>query len=488
MDSVPLNVHMQNLSYLSLNEIAERRLVTRSFKQAFDEMLKHISLSDEERWSNSHREKMALSYIRETFFSKPFVEVASLDNSRFFAYLAMFGPNLWVLRIHDHELSCDELFLLPPRLEFIACGKLPFRTRESAQQVQPLCAHLPNLQGFISDEPLSWVLKNPIRQIWNYEVHEEILQLFARGGKYLHMCKEERVLPSFCISQPLAGSLVGLSLDFFRTGKHCSFSLPNLLCLEAAGHLKRPGIAKIESFLPTSNSTELNFQGEITPEDFCRLMNNIHSLDKLIILMLDFSFIEDASSNIPLISLPQNLNTLLVKTNGLFRFFDGSSLSLKQLFVHDTSELRFNFPNLELLSCETQLSPQLLESLSKCGKLRKVQFKLRTTENSVSLQPLVDLLCSMNHLQDLSLSCSSKTPTIQLELREDHSLTDLRFKLPKTKLIFHLFGSFRLLQLRRPDIASAHLLHFTQIRLKGPRKELKVLGFGLGSVTIMFHQ
>ena len=516
MDSVPVNVHLQILFHLSLNEIAECRLVTRSFKQVFEESLKHvtcISAGDEKEWSKSHSEGKDLSYIRQTFFSKPFikahiqVESSKRVYSRFFKFLAKFCPNLRVLRMHGDELSCRQLLLLPPRLEFISCDNLSFRPRKTAKHVQSLCAHLPNLQGFIyyyphfrliSDETATQVskellrLNRPICQICRPRgMDEELVQLLARGGiKYLHMCKKKRFLPSLSISQPLAESLVGLSLDFFPTGKHCSFSLPNLLFLEVAGHEQRTAIARIESFLSTPNLTHFIFRAETSREDFCRLMDNIHSLHKLRLLALDFTFIQDTNSDIPLISLPHNLHSLTVETDRPFRFSDDSSLSLKRFWCSDISELHFDFPNLELLSCETKLSPQLLESLSKCGKLRTVKFKLRTTDDSVSLQPLVDLLCSMDHLQMLSLSCSSKTPTIHLELHEDHSLTDLRFKLLETELVLHLFGLFRFLQFRQPD--SPNFLdpfsppHLTRIRLKGPRKELKVLGFC--PVAIRFNE
>ena len=607
MNSMPLDVHMKILPYLSLNEIAKCRLVTRSYKQVVEETLKyvtHVSVTkkrEENAVQNNRKEVLDLFYIRITFFSKPFVEAHLKDlswtDSLFLVFLAKFCPNLRVLRIKGHSLFSDQLLLLQPSLQFFTCDDLSFENRDSLEYAQSLCAHLPNLQGFITYLSLFPIYANKKAQfskelfklngtlcrICDHEVDGEFLQLLTRGGtKFLHMCLRYRVLPPFCISQPLAESLVELSLDFLPTGRFCSFSLPNLVLLEVKRPLELPAIAQIGRFPSMPNLRNFIFKAMIASEDFCKLMNIIYSFDNLQYLMLNFP---GMNANISIISLPQNLNTLIVETVQHFRFSDHFSTSLKKLFVPNIGNLWFNFPNLEVLNCElgtmnSQLNPQLLESLSKCGKLRivefrlraiylpvclqplidlllgmnhledlalfgpnlranenlrykmslgghsstslkrlyipnmielrfnfpnlevlncehqtlspklnsqlmqslskcgklrKVEFQLRRIKKSVGFQPLVDLLSSMDHLQHLSLFCSSKTPTTHLKLHEGQSLANLHLELAKTEVVLHLFGSLRSLKLDRPNWLS----------LKGPGTEFNVKG---KPITIMFNQ
>lgn len=513
MDSIPLDVQLQVLSYLSLNELVECRLVSHSFKQMLDESLRCIThvqvtneredesdVEDEEDANKKEddkykvyrtvKEAMKESYIGRTFYSKPLVKAHVLFDdqnslcSEFFSFLREFCPNLRVLRMDDCSLFGDQLFALPPKLEFFTCRDFsPPRTRESAQQVHSPFVHLANLKGFLTDFSDASYNQRQIRfkkdflklngavcQILTQEVDPEVLQLLNRGGtKCLHLDLDQSVFSSFAISQPLAGSLVELSLDFLPTGKLCPFSLPNLLYLAVNCSDRRQAMRPSEGFISTPNLRSFTYRGWITSEVLCQMMNYIHSLDKLRVLRLnDFYF--GLQSEVLRVTLPHNLEKLAIKMNRPFQLIDHSSPSLRCLVVTDMSELLFDMPNLEVLICchaklSSHLHVQLQQSLSKCHKLRKVELWFG---DSLFLQPLIDLLLGMKHLQHLALSSSdsTKTPTIHLKLRDDQSPKSLRLELLQTEIVLHLTGSFLSFQFD-PSVL---------LRLKGLHKELHVEG------------
>ena len=120
-------MRLEIFSYLSLNEMADCRLVSHSFKIWAEESMKHIThlnLQSKTGWVRDW-DKVAFyigwesgkyyedSFFQHTFFSKPFVEAKgqrALTFSvglKFCAFLGMFCQNLQVLRMDYFDFSCD---------------------------------------------------------------------------------------------------------------------------------------------------------------------------------------------------------------------------------------------------------------------------------------------------------------------------------------------------------------------------------------------
>ena len=136
MDRLPPEIQQEIISYLWLDEMAHCRLVSHSFKVRVEESMKHITHLDLEisqselefPWFRSgYKEEMNESYVKHTFFSEPSVKAqapSTLNSpvgSRFFAFLAKFCPNLQVLQMDLFKLSCDDLLLLGPNLQYFTC-------------------------------------------------------------------------------------------------------------------------------------------------------------------------------------------------------------------------------------------------------------------------------------------------------------------------------------------------------------------------------
>ena len=96
---------------------------------------------------------MKESYIRHTFFSKPFVtaQIQSRQNrtgSKFYFSSGKFCPDLQVLQMEHSNFSHENLVLLGCKLQFFTCRD--FSPGRSARIAPFLLTQFPNLKGFIS--------------------------------------------------------------------------------------------------------------------------------------------------------------------------------------------------------------------------------------------------------------------------------------------------------------------------------------------------
>ena len=176
------------------------------------------------------------------------------------------------------------------------------------------------------------------------------------------------------------------------------------------------------------------------------------------------------------ISLPATLEKITFKTNTPLELVDHSSTALKYLVVEKMTSLSFLCPNLKVLICdEIELDstslPQLVHSLSQSVKLAKVALVSMKINDSVSLQPLIDLLSAMTGLTHLKLtSVSNNSPdSIDFDQEKFPSLDNLYLNLLQNNIVIHLTDSFTLLELNGFKGSSP-------LKLKGPQKNYSLYG------------
>lgn len=117
---------------------------------------------------------------------------------------------------------------------------------------------------------------------------------------------------------------------------------------------------------------------------------------------------------------------------------------------------------------------QLLHSVSQCVKLAKLALVFNNIHESVSLQPLIDLLSTMTGLSHLKFTVDddSLAKTTYFEQKTFPSLISLHLDLPLTKIVFPLTYSFTCFELSRSNNGDS-------LQLDGPNKNYYVSGRGV---------
>ena len=477
MDHLPLEVHLKISSYLTLNKLAECRLVSHSFKlwaetnmqhithlKLCDSWLNNVVKYDLRSWDEAVEQQMKESYVQHTFFSKPFVTALVKSRkclrqagSRFYAFLGKFCPNLLVLQMDNFYFTCKNLLLIGSKLQFFTCDGF---SDERSIHIPPFSLEqFPNLKGFTYSRVIhTECINSLIRRLLQLnravcvikskeELDEETVKLLARGGtKCLHFRWKSSNSP-FSLSQSLAQSLVELSINFVPFVSFCPFTLPNLLYLNIDGWNGWPA-NNSTALVSAPNLRCLTWEGRVTVHTMRYLMNLIHSFNQLRVLHVPRMYYADDEPNEKVrISLPTSLEKLTFKTNKPLELVGHSSTSLKYLVSKGIASFSLVCPNLKVLisrSVKLDSLPQLMYSLSQCEKLAKVVLVFSRTQESVSLQPLIDLLSTITGLTHLKLSAEYHSPTdsIRFEQQKFPSLGFLSLKLPKAKIIFHLDNSF----------------------------------------------
>ena len=458
MNHLPMEVHLKISSYLSLNQLADCRLVSHSFKvwaEVNMQLITHLQLRSNlskkdvkyelrDDWDETVEEEMKESYFQHTFLSKPFVTAVVATRyptyragSRFYAFLGKSCPNLQVLRMNDFTFSCEDLTLLTPELQFFICKD--FTPGRSASIVAHTLDQLPNLKGFISsdDDRVSdpecinslnrqiLQLNRPGCVIGSEEaLDEETVELLARGGtKCLRFRRKKSDSPSFSLSQSLAESLVELSVNFAPTSTFCSFALPNLLYLTICCDEQEWPAIDPNAFVSTPNLKCLTWAGVIAVQNLEYLINFIHSFNQLRVLHVTLIGYDDAdgddedededqddlSQEKVKISLPTTLEKCIFKTSKHLELVNYYSTSLKYLLAQGMASFSFVCPNLKvLISWGIELDPaslsRLVNSLSHCVQLTRVSLVFDKIHESVALQPLIDMFYRMTGLTHLNLS------------------------------------------------------------------------------------
>ena len=509
-------MRLEIFSYLSLNEMADCRLVSHSFKIYAEESMKHITHLDLQHERNhpwdrdedffeldsTSRRVYFESYTKHAFFSKQFVEAKvrrALPSSvgwKFCAFLGKFCQNLQVLRMDHFRFSCDELVLLGSKLQFFTCSW--FIPGSSERTPASLLLQFPNLKGFI-DHPNSrgheysnslqrafLQFNSPVCRIDSEAVaNQETVKLLARGGtKCLHLLNWTDP-PPFSLSQSMAESLIELTVNFEPTVKFCPFALPNLLYLnltcEQAIFSRRPN-----AFISAPRVRCLAYHGPYNRTvDSTQLMSLFNHFEELRVLCIDMKYTKISEK----IALPTRLEKLALNILG-YKLLEYSSTSLKHLEIGYGGSFSLVCPSLKVLICQgfelrPESMPQLLHSLSKCAKLAKLGMYLWSSRsrNAVSLQPLIDLLSSMTQLSHLRLvelleyeyqvelerepGEAHEDDIIHFEEKKFPPLRRLYLSLPTTVIILHLTNS--VIQ-PRPEMLSDCYNYF----LKGPDKTYSV--------------
>ena len=494
MDQLPLDVHLEISSYLSLNEIANCRLVSHSFKMWAEARMQHITHLKlrinfvrlptngvKYEWDGTIEKEMEESYVRHTFFFKPCVTAlvhigcSYGPDSTFYAFLGKLCPNLQVLDLYHFDINKENLTLLASELQFLICGSVLSRMR-SLRIVPSSLDQFPNLKGFACRNescskyinPLNkrlLQLNRPVCELRSKKaLDEETVKLLARGGiKRLHLRMESG--PAFSLSQSLAESLVDLSVDFVPYLTFCPFTLPNLLYLTIR-YEKEWSETDSTALVSAPNLRCFTWEGATT---FHRLMNFINSFNKLRVFHVTNKHHIFGDHEKVKISLPASLEKLTFTTFTPLELVEHSSTSLKYLVVDGIISSSFVCPNLKLLICrKIELDPatlsRLVHSISHCDKLARVSLIFMQIHKSVSLQPLIDLLSSMTGLTHLKLATVHShrfyhsvyfvenvfsPDSIYFDQQKFPSLVSLHLKLPKTKIVFHLTDSFVSFKLSR---------------------------------------
>ena len=148
----------------------------------------------------------------------------------------------------------------------------------------------------------------------------------------------------------------------------------------------------------------------------------------------------------------------------------------KYLVVKQETSISFECPNLKVIIFDaikldsTVSLFRLLNSLSQCVELQKLALAF-TRHNSVSMQPLINLLSGITGLSHLKLTSKFNTSpdSISFEQEKFPSLSNLNLDLSRTNVFFSLdnsFTSFTLSQCKDADF----------LELKGPSKNYFVRG------------
>ena len=499
MDRLPPEMQQEIFSYLWLDEMAHCRLVSHSFKLRAEESMKRITHLDVGRsklepaylWTlyGSDTKEMNESYVKHTFFSKPFVKAQvpstdySLVGSRVFAFLAKFCPNLQVLEMGCVHFSCDDVLLLGPNLQYFTC--LDFHPGISGRTAASVLHQLPNLKGLEIRFPYgdgqkqykdSWnrallQLNRPVCRLGREAASsEETVELLAREGtKCLHFSTYRINLP-FSLPQSLAESLVELSVGFEPTVQFCPFPLPNLLYLtvtcehEDTSHHLGPILSAPRLRCLTYNGSRY---GDSTLN---HLRSFLHHFDQLRVLSIKMEFRDPSGEKI---SLPTGLEKLTFEVDN-FELLEYSSPSLTHLVVGSVTSFSLACPSLKVLSCrdfilDPESLPGLLHSLSECVTLVQFRLSFFIWKDPVSLQPLIDLLSSMTQLTHLQLCHLIPDAhfhgSVDFEVKKFPSLSVLHLDLRQTQITFHLTSSF---------IVSTHGQY---LELRGPKKNYFLRGY-----------
>ena len=503
MDHLPLEVNLKVFSHLTLDELAHCRLVSHSFKlwaEASMQLITHLELRESKNrakwdleydsdldlhydldWTKTVEKEMKESYVQNTFFTKPFVmALVQIDEPRFYAFLGKFCPNLQVLRMEDFDISCEKLGLLGSKLQLFTCNQ--FSPGRSGSIDPSSLYQLPNLQGFIysyvKDPDYTNSLNRELLQLNRTvcmveDLGGETVKLLARGGvKCLFLLT--RRSGRFSLPQSLAGSLVEMSVVFVPTGTFCPFSLPNLLYLTIADRWEEWPATNLTALVTAPNLRCLTCESKIAVDNLSNLMHFINSFNELRVLCITIRKSGPNPGQEKLkISLSPTLEKVTFKTRIPLELVDHSSTSLKYLVVQNVLFVSFVCPSLKVLICwememDSESMSRLRHSLSHCVKLTKVALFFRTTHESVSLQPLVDLLSSITGLTHIKLFANWVSPPERTDLDPQNfpSLNSLHLYLPNAKIVFHLIDSFTTFELNW-SVSSC-------IKLNSPHKNYSV--------------
>lgn len=464
MNELPLDVHLEILAYLSINERARCRLVSKPLKNSSEFSLRSIThLSVSQMCYDEHREiindsvktaeeEMIGSYVRDNFLSRPFVrgrtnyfwQSDEVDPS-FFPFIGKFCPYLKVLRMKGMVISRENLLHISKSIQYFTCYRFVLPTNFERKDISSsFLAPLPLLKGF--DEGNDWCdgrkecatnclarrllqLNRPIAKIYMTKV-KPILRLLDResGVRCLDIRRKKDAPSFYSVSKPLAQSIEDLTVNFVPNNEFCKFALPKLRYLKVINKFDWPPPIEFEGkMISASNLKGFSFHGNITYGSLLKLLQYFHSLEHLQEIELkatiqsnDYHPVDGEKKDIEFY-FPPNLKKLTIaRPSSWLRMSYGSRVklagcvpeSLEYLKINELTIPEFNLSNHEFnlnlkLICGKITrevdSSKLIKYLSKCIKLEILELRFTFCPEVEILQSLVDMLLSLPNLDHLKL-------------------------------------------------------------------------------------
>ena len=498
MEQLPLEVLEKILSFCSINDRAECRLVSRVLKEAAEISLSSVTHLNIQRgpvgrlkWPKRVENESPKSYSDEIFFHKPLVDVRVkyTDSKELFFFLAHYCPDLQVVSASSFELEYEQLVQIASRLQFFHCMDLliPSALKDDSES---LFAPFEQLKGFqVSDFPqkldvlfAKYLFKRhrPIFTLQRLSLRDiglATFELMARTGISCLSIDSTHNAMVQQIPEALAGCLVDLTVESNPPAQFCRCPLPKLQYLR----LQRQRVVAESNPLfcrqLTPNLKRFEFDGEVDMSRLRQLMSYIHSLEKLQYASLGLEA-SRAYGNEDSFPLPPKLTELRVDAILPFRNLSTSLRSLsiirRGLFFSPSPwnllskerRFEFNFPNLEFFQCESNVPKGMfrvfLQSLSKCCKLVtfRLELKLEERADASQVQSLMDIIQQNPRLSHLQLNlltpngpgCNTSSPskhTVKtVFLRQEHfpSLKRVELKLPY-EIVYYPTDSFERLEM-----------------------------------------
>ena len=472
MDRLSLDAQQKVFAFLSINDRANCRLVSSSFKQMAEASLAQVThLNMSALLLNPYKQgrvvgmdvEMALSYVGQELLSRTFVRglVNQFELDEFFSFLGKLCPSLQVVLLLQMELSYENALQIASSVTFFSCDR--FIPPPNYKKATSLFAPFPLLQGFrettskyhkssnfLSAKLLQ--LKRPICKVRLNQKHFGARQLLARSEVRCLEIVDGSGLADL-IPPNLAHSLVDLSLvttdaPLALAPSDTNICFPNLKYLKIRVSNCNPFslLGPEKRFLSAPNLKSFSFEAAVSAELVLQLFQYIRSLEELQALELKL-IIESTDgqemSNFPLLPKLQRMSL------GLFNRESpidcplqilNSLHSVRYLYLYplnsryELHSLEFNLPQLEVFVCPTlDMKPSeegFLQSLGKCSKLKTLKLGIYVRGGVNILQYFIDFLPQLPHLDNLELINYTRS-----------RFSEVHFKQEKFPLLRRLFLS-----------------------------------------------
>lgn len=457
MESLPNEILVKIVSFLSFKQQVSCRKVSRVFKHSVDLLFRditHIRI----RPVYADGQSKSLPFSAAKFMSGPFVqvEVSNNDRQNLFNFISDLCPNIEVLDASYLSLTSDELYLIAKNVRYFVCD-----TFVPCRDVTKTFKHLKGLH--LLKSPRIWqelsllIAKNCVRN--NEKVVELCYPRISDAVDIDTLKSIENVgVENLTVtgppnqfrplSQNLTQQLVSLTISFiprigFCEGSFCN--LKNLYVKRSEDKAASDQQICRKLFFTSSQLRTFHFYGSISATLFVQLMQHLSSLPNLYLIEFRADIeVGDAEEEF-ILPFPTNIKFL-------------NLVLAKNMMVNRAELLNYKIepfhpPNLEHCTLHLEcISSNLCELLMMCHKLKSLSINCYSPPTKQQLEDLLYLLTFMFHLKVFTITNSTRQfvqgESDPLILKADDFVSVNHLSIDcKMNIIFHPCDVFQSLEL-----------------------------------------